>query len=84
MKVIVEVQDLQPGCASSYTVATYVRAVLKLEALRRDLAHAMLEIERWRNAIKSRRRADILLAEAQALLTELEPQADGYDDQRRS
>jgi hypothetical protein len=84
VKVIVEVQDLQPGRASSYTVATYVRAVLKLEALRRDLAHAMLEIERWRNAIKSRRRADILLAEAQALLTELEPQADGYDDQRRS
>jgi hypothetical protein len=76
VRVIVEVQDLEAGRASSYTVATYVQAVLKLQALRRELGHAVLEIERWRSAIASRRRADILLAEAQALLRELEPQAD--------
>jgi hypothetical protein len=35
----------------------YARAVLKMQALRRELAHALLEVERWKNAVKSRRQA---------------------------
>jgi hypothetical protein len=77
---VIVVQDLDPGCASSRTVVNYVWAVLKVRALYRELGHALLEVERWTNALNSRRQADSLLAEAQALLTELEPQANGYDD----
>jgi hypothetical protein len=82
VRVIVEVQDLQHGRASSYTVANYVRAVLKVRALRRELAHTLLEVERWKNALKSRRQAATLLAEAQALLRELEAEEDLNDDSR--
>ena len=60
----------------------YARAVLKMQALRRELAHALLEVERWKNALKSRRQAATLLAEAQALLRELEAEEDLNDDSR--
>jgi hypothetical protein len=70
VRIIVEVQDLQPGRASCYTVASYVRAVLKLRALRQELAHAVLEVARCKKALASRRQASILLAEAQALFEE--------------
>jgi hypothetical protein len=72
VRIIVEVPDLPPGRASSYTVATYVQAILRLRALRRDLAYALLDVEHRRNALKNRRQAAILMAEAQALLSELE------------
>jgi len=42
VRSIVDVQDLQSGRASSYTVASYMRAVLKLRALRRELPHTLL------------------------------------------
>jgi hypothetical protein len=71
VRIIVDVQDLQPGRASKYTVANYVRAVLKVRALRRELAHALLEVERCEKALNSRREAGALLAEAQGLLGEL-------------
>ena len=76
MRIIVEVQDLQPGCATSYTVASYVRAVLKFQALRRELAHAALEVASRKRVLASRSQPGTLLTEAQALLGELGVEAD--------
>jgi hypothetical protein len=70
VRVGIEVQDLPPGRASSYTVATYVRAVLKLRALRREVARTLLEVERSKKALRSRLQAAILMAEAESLLEE--------------
>jgi hypothetical protein len=80
VRIIVDVQDLQPGRASSYTVASYVRAVLKVRALRRELAHALLEVERCKKTLNSRRQAGVLRAEAQGLLEELGIEANIIDD----
>jgi hypothetical protein len=44
VRIIVDVPDLQP--ASSDTVASYVRAALKLHALRRELVQAVLDVVR--------------------------------------
>jgi hypothetical protein len=76
VKIVVEVQDLQPDRASTYTVANYVRAVLKLHALRRDLAHAVLEVARCKKTLASRAQADSQMAEARALFEELGVEAD--------
>jgi hypothetical protein len=76
VRIIVDVPDLQPQRASCYTVASYVRAVLKLRALRQELATAVLEVARCKKALASRRQANILLAEAQALFNELGIEAD--------
>jgi hypothetical protein len=76
VRIIVDVPDLQPERASCYTVASYVRAVLKLRALRQELANAVLEVARCKKALASRRQANILLAEAQALFNELGIEAD--------
>jgi hypothetical protein len=76
MRIIVEVQDLQPECATSYTVASYVRAVLKLQALRRELGHAVLEVARRKKVLASRSQPRSLLTEAQRLLEELGVEAD--------
>jgi hypothetical protein len=76
VRIIVDVPDLQPQRASCYTVASYVRAVLKLRALRQELANAVLEVARCKKALASRRQANILLAEAQALFNELGIEAD--------
>ena len=80
VKIVVEVQDLPPGSASSYTVASYVRAVLKVRALRRELAHALLEAERCKKALRSRLQSGMLLAEAESLLEGLRSEADLNDD----
>jgi len=71
VRIIVDVQDLQPERASSYTVASYVRAVLKVRALRRELAQTLLEVERRKKTLHSRSQPDVLLAEAHMLLEEL-------------
>jgi hypothetical protein len=76
VRIIVEVPDLQPQRASCYTVASYVRAVLRLRALRQELSNAVLEVARCKKALASRRQASILLAEAQALFNELGIEAD--------
>jgi hypothetical protein len=76
VRIIVEVQDLQTERASCYTVGNYVRGVLKLRALRQELAHAVLEVARCKKALASRRHASVLLAEAQALFTEIGVEAD--------
>jgi hypothetical protein len=61
---------------SSYSVASYVRAILKLRALRRDLAQAVLDVARCKKVLANRRQAANLLAEAQELLKELGVEAD--------
>jgi hypothetical protein len=71
VRIIVEAQDLPPRRTTSHAVANYVRAVLELRALRREVAHKLLEVERCRKAIESRLHAEVLLAEAQTLLEEL-------------
>jgi hypothetical protein len=68
VRILIEVQDLPSGRASSYSVANYVRTVLKLRALRREVAHTLLEIERCRKALEGRLQPGVLLAEADALL----------------
>jgi hypothetical protein len=70
-KIVVQVQELDPGRASTYTVASYVRAVLKLRALRKEVARTLLEVERCKRALTSRLQASTLVAEAEALLDEL-------------
>ena len=76
VKIVVEVQDLQPNRASKYTVASYVRAVLKVHALRRELANAVLEVARCKKALAGRAQASSLMAEALALLEEFGVEAD--------
>jgi hypothetical protein len=76
VRVIVDVPDLQPGRASSYSVASYVRAILKLRALRRELAQAVLDVARCKKVLANRRQGANLLAEAQELLEELGVEAD--------
>jgi hypothetical protein len=72
VRINVHVPDLQHGRASSYTVASYVRAFLRVRALRRELGSALLEAERCKKALMGRLQASALQAEAQALLAEFE------------
>jgi replicative DNA helicase len=76
VRIIVEVQDLPPGRTHSYTVAGYVRAVLALSALRRELSNAVTEVSRRKQALAKRPQAATLLSQAQALLAELGVEAD--------
>ena len=78
-----EVEDLQPGRTTSYAVSSYVHAVLKLRALRRELAQTLLEVERRKKMLKSRIEPKVLLAEAQRLLEDFGIEA-GYDDRSGS
>jgi len=78
VRIIVAVQDLPPGRTTSYTVASYVRDVLKLQALRRELGHTLLEVERCKKALKRRHQAGTLLTEVQRLLGELGIYGDGH------
>jgi hypothetical protein len=44
VRITVEVPELQLARATCHTVASYVRGVLKLGALRQELAKAVLEV----------------------------------------
>jgi hypothetical protein len=57
-----------------------VRAVLKVRALRRELAHTLLEVERRQKALNGRHLTGRDLAEAQRLLEELGTEAGINDD----
>jgi hypothetical protein len=76
VRIILEVQDLPPGRAIPYSIASYVRAVLKLRALRQELTQAVLEVARYKEALARRQHARTLLTHAQALLEELGVEAD--------
>jgi hypothetical protein len=76
VRLIVEVQDLPSGRAVPHSVASYVRAVLTLRALRRELATAAIEVARRKKVIANRQGAPFLLRDAEALLRELGVDAD--------
>jgi hypothetical protein len=76
VKIVVDVPDLPPDRTKSHAVASYVRALIKYQALRRDLAHAALEVARCKKALAGRLQAQSLMAEAQALCEELGIEAD--------
>jgi hypothetical protein len=59
-----------------HSIASYVRAVLTLDSLRRELARAAIEVARCKKALATRQHAAILLDEAQHLLAELGVKAD--------
>jgi hypothetical protein len=70
VRIIVESPDLPPDRTTSHAVASYVRAVLAIRALRREIAHRLLEVERCKKAIENRLQSEVLMAEAQNLLDE--------------
>lgn len=71
MRIWVDVPDLPPGRVPQHTVANYVHAVLKLQAVRRELAAVAVEVARCKKAIACRYQGAALLSEAQTLLKEL-------------
>jgi hypothetical protein len=64
---MVEVPDLEPGRTKSHAVANYVRAAIKLQALRREFGNALIELRRCKQVLSSRAQAESLMAEARAL-----------------
>jgi hypothetical protein len=76
---IIAVQDVEAACASSCTVTKYVWAVLKLRALGRELNRTLQDCERHRTVLVNSRQADVLWAEAQALLGKLDAEVAGDD-----
>ena len=71
VRIIVQVPDLEPGRTKSHAVANYVRAAVKVQALRREFAIAVLEMRRCKQALCTRALADTLMADAQELCAEL-------------
>jgi hypothetical protein len=71
VRVLVDIPDLPPGRVTSHLVANYMHAVLKLQALRRELAHVAVEVANCKKAIACRHQGAILLSRAQTLLKEL-------------
>jgi hypothetical protein len=76
VRTLVDAPDLSAGRVPLHTVANYVHAVLELQALRRKLANAVLEVAHCKKMIASRYQGAILLAEAQASLKELGVESD--------
>lgn len=71
MRITMDVPDLQPGITKSATVAKYVRAAIKVQALRKEFAQALIDLRACKQAICNRAQPDSLMAEAQALCEEL-------------
>jgi hypothetical protein len=71
VKIVVEVPDLPPGRTKSHAVANYVRALLKYQALRRELANAALDVAHGKKAVATRMHAEALMTEAHVLCEEL-------------
>jgi hypothetical protein len=76
MRIVVDVPDFRPGRTKSHAVASYVRALMTYQALRRDLAHPALEVARGKKTLAGRAQAETLMAEVQALCEELGVDAD--------
>jgi len=71
VKIFVEAPDLEPGRTRSHAVANFVRAAIKVHALRREFAAALIEMRRCKQTVSSRAHADVLMAEAYTLCEEL-------------
>ena len=71
LRIIVEASDLEPGRTKSHAVAKYVSAAVRVQALRREFARAIIELNACKHALSRRARADTLMAEAEALCEEL-------------
>jgi hypothetical protein len=69
---IIVVHDVGPERMPPHTVASYVWAVLKVRALRRELDQALICVEQFKTALMATSQADALWTEAQAFLKELE------------
>jgi hypothetical protein len=76
VKIVVEVPDFPPGRTKSHAVASYVRALITYQALRRELATAAVHVAHCKKVVASRMHAEELMAEAQALCWELGVDAD--------
>jgi hypothetical protein len=71
LRIIVEAYDLEPGRTKSHTVAKYVSAAVRVQALRREFARALIELRTCKQALSRRVQAEMLMAEAEALCDEL-------------
>jgi hypothetical protein len=76
MRIVIEVPDLAPTCTRSHAVASYLRALVTYQALRRELATAAVHVAHCKKVVASRVPAHALMAEAQALCEKLGIEAD--------
>lgn len=76
MKVLVEVPDLPQDCTKSHAVASYLRALIRYQALRRELATAAADVARCKKVLASRVHAEDLMAEAHGLRAKLHIETD--------
>jgi hypothetical protein len=76
VRIVVEVPDLPPGCTKSHAVASYLRALITYQALRRELGTAAVHVAHCKKVVASRVPAEALMAEAQALCEKLGIEAD--------
>ena len=66
VKITVDVEELEPGHTNSHLVAEYVRAILRVRALRQALGEALLSADRRKKKLNANQ-----LVEAQRLLHEI-------------
>jgi hypothetical protein len=71
LRIVVEVPDLPLGCTKSHAVASYLRALITYQALRRELATAAVHVAHCKKVVASRMPARALMAEAQELCEKL-------------
>lgn len=71
MRIFVDVPDLPPNRVTSHIVANYIHAVLKRQALRRELSQVAVEVANCKKAIACRHQGAILRSTAQTLFKEL-------------
>jgi hypothetical protein len=76
LRIVVHVPDFPPGRTKSHAVASYVRALITYQALRRELATAAVQVAHCKKTVASRMHAEELMAEAQAMCDELGVDAD--------
>ena len=72
MRIIVEAPDLEPGLTKSHAVAKYLCAAIKVQALRREFARALVDMRACKQALCNRGQAAVLMAEAEALCEKLD------------
>jgi hypothetical protein len=76
LRIVVHVPDFPPDRTKSHAVASYVRALITYQALRRELATAAVHVAHCKKVVAGRMHAEELMAEAQVLCWELGVDAD--------